>query len=162
MKVSQTYPMFRPVAEFGTLLYLWLLLLPVWPFKKIAQTQVFTCRAVYFKNEAGFRLKLTRKAILVGAVWDAHWRKDLRAGPDGKRLFVQTPQGPWFVDGRASNCTMKHDHKHRCWVRHGSPEEGTFQIDKNGHTCRAGAGSLRIGNYHARLVKNHLLRIPFF
>lgn len=162
MNVSQTYPVFRPFAELGTLLYLKLLLLPIWPFTKIAKNEVIPCKAIHFKNELSFKLKLRRKAIPVGAVWDAHWRKDLRTGPDGKRLFVQTPKGIWFIDGRASNCTRKNDHTHRCWVRHGSAEEGTLRVDKFGDTCRAGAGSIRIGDYHARLVKNYLVRISFF
>lgn len=162
MKVSQTYPFFRPFAEMGTLLYLGFLLLPFWPFTRISRTQVFACIPMSFRNQTNLKFKLRQGAVPIGAVWDAHWRTELRPGADGKRIFVQTPKGPWFVDARASNCTKKHDYNHRCWVRHGSPEEGNFHIDKKGNTCNAGAGSLRHGEYHARLVKNHLIRIPFF
>src|SRR5262245_7846725 len=32
---------------------------------------------------------------------------------------------------RSSNCRMKDDDTHHCWVRHGRPEDGTL-LDKNG------------------------------
>jgi len=40
---------------------------------------------------------------------------------------------------------------HRCWVRHGRPEDGTLHVDKNGVTCAAGAGSIVAGNFHGFL-----------
>ena len=48
-----------------------------------------------------------------GAMWDATWFNDWRAGADGKSIMVRCPDGhDWFVDGRASNCTMKDDDEH--------------------------------------------------
>jgi hypothetical protein len=90
----------------------------------------------------------------VGAMWDASWfagTSHHRPGPDGIHLCVNTPGGPWEVDGRASNCTMPDDDVHRCWVRHGDPRTGSIHVDKNGPTCAAGAGSIISGNYHGFL-----------
>ncbi len=71
---------------------------------------------------------------------------------DGRHLHAKLPNGhDWDVDGRASNCTMKDDRSHRCWVRTGSPEDGTIHVDKNGHTCAAGAGSIIAGDWHGFL-----------
>lgn len=50
---------------------------------------------------------------------------------------------------RASNCDMKTEHTHRCWVRQGKPP--TVAVGKGGHTCGAGAGSILSGNYHGFL-----------
>lgn len=97
-----------------------------------------------------------------GACWDAYWfytdratgepEEGARTGPDGRYLIVICPNGQqWTVDGRASNCTMRDDETHRCWVRHGRPEDGTLHVDKNGHTCAAGAGSILAGDYHGFL-----------
>lgn len=87
----------------------------------------------------------------------------------------------WCVDSRCSNCTSpcKHcgkeyqHHKaetctnpgdgehawtkgnyddaqpHACWVRHGEPPNVT--VDKNGVTCRAGAGSIIADDFHGFL-----------
>jgi hypothetical protein len=55
--------------------------------------------------------------------------------------------GSWDIDSRASNCTMKEDCTHRCWVRHGEPS-ATLHVDKNGETCKAGTGSIVFGKYH--------------
>lgn len=69
---------------------------------------------------------------------------------DCKHLYAVLPNGHiWDIDGRASNCTMPNDKKHRCWVRHGEPPMIT--VDKNGDTCSAGAGSILSGNYHGFL-----------
>lgn len=66
-----------------------------------------------------------------------------RPGPDGKALVVKLPNGLfWYVDSRASNCTLKDDNIHFCWVRHGDPAGCEVTVDKNGHTCSAGAGSI--------------------
>lgn len=75
-------------------------------------------------------------------------------GPDGKALAVITPGGSWYIDSRASNCTMPNDTKHRCWVRHGAPPNIT--VDKNGNTCAAGAGSIACGGYHGFLRAGYL------
>jgi hypothetical protein len=70
----------------------------------------------------------------------------------GAHLHGICPSGEeWDIDSRASNCTMKDDKKHRCWVRVGSPENGTIHIDKNGLTCAAGAGSILLSNWHGYL-----------
>jgi hypothetical protein len=83
-----------------------------------------------------------------GMMWDAWWYS--RKGPDGLSLVVICPGGSeWMIDSRASNCTMKDDEVHRCWVRHGTPPELT--VDKNGNTCAAGAGSIQTSNWHGFL-----------
>lgn len=70
-------------------------------------------------------------------------------------LIVILPNGhEWDVDSRASNCTMKNDRLHRCWVRHGEPP--LIHVDKNGHTCNAGAGSIGVPGYHGFLHHGRL------
>ena len=69
---------------------------------------------------------------------------------DGQHLHVVLPNGHhWDVDGRASNCTLPQDRTHRCWIRHGEPP--LITVDKSGHTCNAGAGSILSGDYHGFL-----------
>lgn len=69
---------------------------------------------------------------------------------DGEHLHAILPNGHWWdVDSRASNCTMKGDRTHRCWVRHGAPPD--VHVDKAGHTCAAGAGSIAVPGYHGFL-----------
>ncbi len=64
--------------------------------------------------------------------WDNH---------KGPMLNAILPTGAhWNIDSRASNCTMKDDRTHRCWVRTGEPPMVT--AGKHGHTCAAGAGSI--------------------
>ncbi len=63
----------------------------------------------------------------------------------------------WDVDSRASNCTMKDDVVHRCWVKHGSLRDGTFHVDKNGVTCSAGAGSILTPRWHGFLHNGELV-----
>jgi hypothetical protein len=71
---------------------------------------------------------------------------------DGMHLYGVLPTGfDWDIDGRASNCTLPNDRQHRCWVRTGSPEAGTLHVDKNGHTCAAGAGSIMTKEWHGFL-----------
>ena len=68
----------------------------------------------------------------------------------GKHLYAVLPNGhQWDIDSRASNCTKKDDTTHRCWVRHG--EVPNIHVDKQGHTCAAGAGSIVAGDYHGFL-----------
>ena len=70
----------------------------------------------------------------------------------GQHLIAVCPNGhDWNVDGRASNCGSPDDRIHRCWVRHGSPEDGTLHVDKGGVTCNAGGGSIQAGDYHGHL-----------
>jgi hypothetical protein len=97
-----------------------------------------------------------------GAMWRATWYKNDTTGLYGwdwdnateAPLIVRTPGGDWNIDGRASNCTMPNDKTHRCWVRHGEPPN--IHVDKNGHTCGAGAGSIIAGNYHGFLHNGQL------
>jgi hypothetical protein len=77
---------------------------------------------------------------------------------DGRHLHVVLPVDgglhDWDVDGRASNCELKDEGEHRCWIRHGSAEAGTLHVDKAapnpsktggpGSTCKAGAGSIAV------------------
>ena len=95
------------------------------------------------------------RELPTGAVYNASWYADMGwVGPDGRSLVVILPtpdRHPWCIDSRASNCTMKNDSVHRCWVRHGRPEDGTLHVDKNGHTCAAGAGSIGVPGYHGFL-----------
>ena len=68
----------------------------------------------------------------------------------GPQLTVVCPNGhEWNIDSRASNCTMPYDYEHRCWVRHGEPPD--IHVDKQGHTCAAGAGSIQAADYHGFL-----------
>lgn len=70
-------------------------------------------------------------------------------------LIVVLPDGyQWDTDSRASNCTMKEDKLHRCWVRHGEPPQ--IHVDKNGLTCQAGAGSIASPGYHGFLHNGEL------
>lgn len=73
-------------------------------------------------------------------------------GPDGRSLEVTLPDGRgWIIDSRAKNCGLPNDNAHKCWVRHGRPEDGTLHVDKNGVTCSAGAGSIATETYHGFL-----------
>jgi hypothetical protein len=71
----------------------------------------------------------------------------------GPHLHGVLPSGvEWQSEGRCSNCTMPEDTTHRCWVRHGDPSKGEpVHVDKGGHTCAAGAGSIIGGNWHGFL-----------
>lgn len=98
------------------------------------------------------------KEMPVGAVRELTWLhdRDEWVGPDGRSLACKTPGGEWYIDSRAKNCTLPDDKVHKCWVRHGKPEDGTLHVDKNGVTCAAGAGSIMAGNYHGFLHHGHL------
>lgn len=77
-------------------------------------------------------------------------------GSDGLAVACILPTGRWwYIDGRASNCTMPNDTEHRCWVRHGT-KGGTLHVDKNGLTCQAGAGSIAVPNFHGFLHNGEL------
>lgn len=92
----------------------------------------------------------------VGAMWEATWYTDFQqwCGTDGKAYIVKTPAGDWHIDGRASNCTMPDDTKHKCWCRHG--EAPNFTVNKDGNTCSAGGGSIQIKEYHGHLINGEL------
>lgn len=133
---------------------------PGWPtacehcgkaFKAFDHWQVFQDR-MYARLGTGERWPL--RELPPGAVYDAHWMHERKewCGPDGRSLHVILPNGAtWAIDSRASNCDMPKDTSHKCWVRHGKPEDGTLHVDKNGKTCGAGAGSIQAGDYHGFL-----------
>jgi len=114
-------------------------------------------REIYRRADNGE--EMTLHDAPVGACWNASWFAEhgRHVGPDGRSLVVKTPGGEWMIDSRASNCTMPDDNAHRCWVRHGRPEDGTLHVDKNGLTCAAGGGSILAGNYHGFLHHGHLV-----
>lgn len=113
--------------------------------------------ALYARSDGGE--PTTLKEAPIGAMWDAEWLHDLtgsfHVGEDGYCLTVRLPNGHhWTIDSRASNCTLREDNVHRCWVRHGKAPDIT--VDKNGHTCGAGAGSILAGDYHGFLRGGYL------
>jgi hypothetical protein len=122
--------------------------------------QLFTERLM--QRSDGGPLTTMRDAP-AGAMWFAWWMKhrnesglygcdwDNQTTPE---LIVRTPGGSWNIDSRASNCTMPQDRTHRCWVRHGEPPN--IHVDKSGHTCNAGAGSIVCGKYHGFLHNGQL------
>ncbi|BCH11921.1 hypothetical protein MesoLj131c_61790 [Mesorhizobium sp. 131-3-5] len=129
------------------------------PFAAEDPFQLFG-RQVYVCEATGERTTLDQAPV--GSCWDAWWiserRKDgptgcgYMVGPDHRSLVVRLPGNrDWQIDSRASNCTMPDDNEHFCWVRHGSPEDGTLHVDKNGHTCAAGAGSIAVPDFHGFL-----------
>lgn len=127
-------------------------------FKEEDNWQLFNDR-LYKRTDTGEELVLNEAPP--GAVWNAWWLAENRTAPsfylgdDGRCLMARTPGGDWCIDSRASNCTMPDDNTHKCWVRHGKPEDATLHVDKNGHTCAAGAGSIVSGNYHGFLHGGH-------
>lgn len=71
---------------------------------------------------------------------------------DGNHMYGILPNGwDWDMTSRASNCDLKDNKTHRCWVIHGSAEDGTITVDKNGDTCSAGAGSIAAPGWHGFL-----------
>lgn len=88
-----------------------------------------------------------------GAMWFAqgqskNWCWDNETEP---HLHIRLPDGAiWDIDSRCNNCTLPDDRTHRCWVRHG--EVPNITVDKEGHTCKAGAGSVQTNGYHGKLI----------
>lgn len=121
-------------------------------FKESDEWQRFV-RTIYKRSDTGEETTIAEAPV--GACWNAEWMVEGRTGffvgEDGRCLVVKTPGGEWMIDARASNCTRRDDNTHKCWVRHGKPENGTLHVDKNGNTCSAGAGSIIAGNYHGFL-----------
>ena len=109
--------------------------------------------------------ELPGRDLPVGALWDCNKPADGDAakrrylyptGPDGLSIACRLPDGSdWHIDGRASNCTMRDDNAHRCWVRHGTIGD-KLHVDKNGPTCAAGAGSIAVPGYHGFLHHGEL------
>jgi hypothetical protein len=81
-----------------------------------------------------------------------HW--DNCDDPRGHLIVVLPTGQTWDIDSRASNCTMRDDRIHRCWVKHG--EAPNVHVDKNGHTCQAGGGSIAVEGYHGFLQYGEL------
>lgn len=96
------------------------------------------------------------RELPVGAMFYADWypQNMFWDNKTDGHLMVVTPGGEWNIDARASNCTLPDDRQHRCWVRHGEPP--TIHVDKVGHTCAAGAGSILQKSYHGFLHNGHL------
>ncbi|MDX2277755.1 MAG: hypothetical protein NW206_20070 [Hyphomonadaceae bacterium] len=116
-------------------------------------------RSVY-RRQDGSVVNPNGEPLPVGAVY-ALAPPYGRAGPDGRYLVCVVHGEPhrhhWHIDGRASNCTRPEDDAHRCWVRHGSPEQGTLHVDKAGDTCDAGAGSIQVPGWHGFLRRGELV-----
>lgn len=105
-----------------------------------------------YVDENGTRT--TTEEAAAGAMWDASWNPKCWKGADGMSVTVKTPGGDWTIDAQCSNCTMPDDQTHKCWVRHGTPP--LLTVDKNGHTCGAGAGSIAQPGYHGFLRNGYL------
>lgn len=158
---------------------------PRWPktcekcgyeFKPTDAYQLFT-QQVYRRVDTGE--ELTLREAPAGAMYYADWMIDRwdgwdkskslpwGPGPDGHFLVVKCPPAgrEWNVDSRASNCDLKEDNEHKCWVRHGSiaVPNPDITVDKNGLTCNAGAGSIIINNssggmvWHGHLKNGYLV-----
>lgn len=110
--------------------------------------------------------EVSSRDLPIGALWDCNRAADgdeakrrylYPLGADGISVACRLPGGSdWHIDARASNCTMKDDGSHRCWVRHGSLG-GIVHVDKSGHTCAAGAGSIAVTGFHG-FLHNGVLR----
>ena len=103
-----------------------------------------------------------KKDFGVGAMWRATWipRNWDWTNETEPHIYVCCPNGEdgtrdWDIDSRAANCTMPHDKKHRCWIRHGVPPNLT--VDKQGLTCAAGAGSIAMPKWHGFLRNGELV-----
>lgn len=81
--------------------------LDLWPhrcpcgylFKPSDNWQVFTDR-LYRRADHPDGVPFTLAEAAPGAIWDADWLHDFRAGPDGLSLHVRLPDGgDWFMDG---------------------------------------------------------------
>jgi hypothetical protein len=87
-----------------------------------------------------------------GAMWYAPWLDQFHTPQGPHNLIVKTPGGEWAIDSQSSNCGLQEDRKqeqHHCWVRSGTPPD--VNVDKDGKTCSAGAGSIQCGSYHGFL-----------
>jgi hypothetical protein len=135
------------------------------PFTETDKWQVQR-QGLYRRSDTGE--VTTLQEAPAGAMWNAWWLPSGYAGPDGQRLVVKCPGGgEWQIDGVANNCTIhpasgprtvlpydpdpaSDPNAHRCWIRHGEPPNIT--VDKAGHTCGAGGGSIQTCNYHGFLT----------
>lgn len=134
------------------------------------ENQVFQ-EAVYVRYDGGLG-EFTLRDAPVGMMWDAFWMRNsyeagehgpgwTNVGPDGLALVIQVPRKhPFQPEQRASNCTMKDDGRHKCWVRHGDARVGLVHIDKVGHTCQAGAGSIVTPSWHGFIHHSRVTDVP--
>lgn len=88
-----------------------------------------------------------------------------RKGPDGLSIIIICPceryagqKSTWVVDGKCSNCTLPGDKEHYCWVRHGTVGD-RLTVNKDGHTCAAGGGSILMDGFHGMLTDGVLKSI---
>jgi hypothetical protein len=110
-----------------------------------------------YRRESGAELNPEGESLPAGAIYAADPEYGYPTGPDGRTLYCVLPDGhTWGIDGSANNCTLPNDKVHRCWVRHGRPEDGTLHVDKNGNTCAAGAGSIKTSKWHGFLHHGEL------
>lgn len=155
---------------------------PRWPkacicgyeFKSTDEWQVFG--SLLYKVAGNETQLYTLRDAPVGAIWESKWLIDFCHGPDGKSYTCRIPSEDkhydWNIDGTCSNCTEPcgkcHREKkdcacesflssdpHNCWIRHGTPPN--FTVDKQGHTCRAGAGSIITDGWHGFLRNGQLV-----
>lgn len=109
-----------------------------------------------YRNIADGTLKEGRD-LPVGALW-AETHPGYTKGADGLAVMCRLPEGhTWYIDSRASNCTMPTDNDHRCWIRHGTKGD-KLTVDKAGATCKAGGGSIDVdGIWHGFLKAGRLV-----
>lgn len=118
--------------------------------------------AMYFQEYIDVHYDSKGENIVAQYKGNGQWNND-----DGNHLIVVVPckwngsdgqvydsKHFWDVDSRGSNCDMKQDRLHRCWVRHGTIPNIT--VDKNGVTCGAGAGSILVEGWHG-FLRNGIL-----
>lgn len=114
------------------------------------------CRCIYRNLDSGEE----SSDLPIGALFAQHSGP---VGSDGLSVICVIPSSHykrgktyWYIDRRATNCTMKDDKEHRCWVRHGTVGDA-IHVDKNGNTCAAGAGSIAVPGFHG-FLHNGVLR----
>jgi hypothetical protein len=118
--------------------------------KENGVTHEYTVKEPFYLDTRTGELKLAED-LDPGAIWDNEAYHDYApwCGADGASLHALLPNHEWWhIDGTASNCTdpdgsCKSPPNHKCWVRHGGlGDVSKLHVDKNGPTCKAGAGSI--------------------
>lgn len=93
-----------------------------------------------------------------GDVYEMRWHEPGKCAfwdnCSGVHWWGVLPNGRvWDIDSRCSNCTLRDERTHRCWIRSGSAEAGTMSVGKaGGHTCSAGGGSILVPGWHGFLT----------
>ena len=98
-------------------------------------------RPLYIRSDTGELITLAEATP--GAIWQ-----------EDNDYIVRTPGGDLNLSSRAGNCSMPFDNEHKCWIIHGEVPEIT--VDKKGHSCDAGGGSIIMGDWHGFLRKGYL------